>query len=179
MGHRALAPVEELLPCNCPSVCGSPTPRVWAMIRECTHPLCGCRLSLFVASRLYFPWSLGSCCDLGVLLRGGEPRGPQLCHLIPSMKSLSSENSWFLQIISWVAKCSLLASAGCQQSLAFLGLWQTNSSLCLSSHRAFLCVPVGMHPNLPLPGSLCSRSLSSSSLHLYNDRKQKTKNKKN
>ena len=36
----------------------------------------------------------------------------------------------------------LLASGGCQQSLAFLGLEMHPSHLCLSLHMPSLCVPV-------------------------------------
>ena len=45
-------------------------------------------------------------------------------------------------------QASLLASGGCWQSLAFLGLWQHNFSLCVPLHMAFpsVCVSVFKFP---------------------------------
>uniref|UniRef100_A0A4X1TEW9 Uncharacterized protein n=1 Tax=Sus scrofa TaxID=9823 RepID=A0A4X1TEW9_PIG len=36
--------------------------------------------------------------------------------------------------------CHFLASGGCWQSLAFLGLQMRNSNLCLHCHMCFLCL---------------------------------------
>ena len=65
------------------------------------------------------------------------------CRMVDSLLGAQRENLF---------NSTLLDSGGCQQSLAFLGLWQNNFSLCLHCHMVFFSCPnsplLDLGPNL-------------------------------